>query len=387
MTTPAERGGEELGVALLRVALVPVAALSEALIPHPELPFDVFPYVLLAVGIYAVAMLALELGPVRWRPPALAAAVIDLLAITALVYTSGGARSQLRFAFYVLPVAAAVRLSPRITALWSVLAILAYLAVALPHPTTDAVGDLEFILAQALALAWVSAAAVMLSALLQRRTDALARLARQRRSLVRQALDAEARERRRLAEALHDEAIQNVLAARQEVVDVARGAPGAAERARAALDDAQHQLRQEVLAMHPLGLERAGLATVLRSLADDASRRGGFATEVVVEPDAVGEHDELVLATARELLTNAVKHSRAHQVALRLERDDGLVRLEVADDGRGLTEERLDVAVADGHIGLASLAERIDAVGGELALRGARGGGTKVVVTLPSALG
>jgi two-component system NarL family sensor kinase len=139
--------------------------------------------------------------------------------------------------------------------------------------------------------------------------------------------------------------------------------------------------------MHPLGLERAGLATVLRSLADDASRRGGFATEVVVEPDAVGEHDELVLATARELLTNAVKHSRAQQVALRLERDDGLVRLEVADDGRGLTEERLDVAVADGHIGLASLAERIDAVGGELALRGARGGGTKVVVTLPSALG
>jgi two-component system NarL family sensor kinase len=376
-------GGEGLGVALLRVALVPVAAIGESLLPHPELPVDIFPYVLAIVAVYAVAILVLELSHSERRPAPLLLAVVDLLAITALVYASGGARSHLRFAFFVLPVGAAVRLSPRFTAIWSVLAVVAYLAVALPHPSTDVLGDFEFILVQTLALAWVSAAAVMLSGLLQRRTDALARLARQRRSLVRQALDAEERERRRLAEALHDEAIQNVLAARQEVADVARGTPGAAERARSALDDAQRQLRQEVLAMHPLGLERAGIGTVLRSLADDASRRGGFVADVVIDPAAAGEHDALVLATARELLANAVKHSEADAVELRLERDDGTVRLEVSDDGRGVRPDRLEHAVTEGHIGLAALAERIEAVGGEMTLRGEDGHGTLVVVTLP----
>ena len=183
-----------------------------------------------------------------------------------------------------MPVAAAVRLSPRLTALWLALALATYLLVAVPHPRTDVPADLDFIAEQALALLWVGGGAVMLSGLLGHRERSLAALAEARRLLVRQALEAETRERRRLAEALHDEALQNLLVARQEVTDAAAGVPGATDRARAAIDATGDQLRREVLAMHPLGPERAGLAAAVTSIARGAERRGGFRAHVTRRP-------------------------------------------------------------------------------------------------------
>ena len=299
------------------------------------------------------------------------------------MWVSGGADSPLRFAFYVMPIAAAVRLSPPVTALWLGLALAAYLLVAVPHPDTDLSDDVDAILEQSLALLWVGAGAVMLSAYIARREQSLAALADARRLLVRQALDAEARERRRLAEALHDQAIQNVLVARQEVGDAARDVPGALDRAREALDETSTQLREEIFAMHPLGLERAGLAAALRSYADVAAARGGFTAEVEVDDDAAGAHDELVLATARELLTNVAKHAGAKAVSVRVAAEPGVLRLTVADDGAGLAHERLEHALAEGHIGLAAATERVRALGGDVAIESEPGGGTIIAVVLP----
>jgi two-component system NarL family sensor kinase len=268
-------------------------------------------------GVYAVAILVLDRFTALGSPPPLAQAVIDLGFIAAMVYTSGGAQSPLRLAFYGLPVVAAVRLSPRVTAVWTGVALLAYLLVTVPHPSTDLSRDGDILLREALGLAWIGAAAVMLSALIARRERALVELAASRRRLVAQSLDAEARERRRLAQALHDEAIQNLLVARQEVTDMAQGVPDAAERARYAIDETNRQLREEVFAMHPVGLERAGLAAVLRRLGDEAARRGGFEVDLEVDPAAADSRDELVMFVARELLANAAKHSRASRVAHR----------------------------------------------------------------------
>ena len=248
------------GIALLRLAIIPLALILEG---GDDADLVV---VLCLFAAYAMTMLVLSVRS-RQRLPGTAQAIADLAWIAALVWVSGGADSPLRFAFYVMPVAAAVRLSPPVTTLWLGLALAAYLIVAVPHPRTDLSDDVDLIVEQSLALLWVGAGAVMLSAYIGRRERGLAALAEARRQLVRQALDAEARERRRLAEALHDQAIQNVLVARQELGDAARGVPGAVERAREALDRTSAQLRDEVLAMHPLGLERAGLAAALRSYA------------------------------------------------------------------------------------------------------------------------
>ena len=366
------------GIALLRLAIVPLALI----LPGPGGMDAAFNVVVALFTAYAGALLALSVRS-RQRLPGTPQAIADLAWIAALVWVTGGADSPLRFAFYVMPIAAAVRLSPPVTTLWLGLALAAYLLVAVPHPRTDLSDDVDQIVEQSLALLWVGAGAVMLSAYIARRERSLAALAEARRTLVRQALDAEARERRRLAEALHDEAIQNVLVARQEVGDAVRGVPGAADRARDALDRTSEQLRDEVLAMHPLGLERAGLAAALRSYADAAAARGGFRAEVAVEEGAGGVHEELLLATARELLANAARHAGASRVAVIVAAEPGAVRLTVADDGAGLAHDRLERALAEGHIGLAAATERVRALGGDVTIESAPGGGTIIAAVVP----
>ena len=235
--------------------------------------------------MYAVTLLVLSFRTDAPILSPLVQVVLDLALIAALVYTSGGATSPLRFAFYVRPILAAIRLSPPLAAASTGLALVAYLLVTIPHPSARRPADLHLVVQESLTLIWVGAAAVLLSTLVGRRARRFAELAANRRELVQQSLDAEARERRRLAQVLHDGAIQNVLLARQEVTDLQRGVPEAGERAKAALDETHRQLRDEVFAMHPVGLERAGPEAVLRHFADDAARRGHFQARVRVQPD------------------------------------------------------------------------------------------------------
>jgi two-component system, NarL family, sensor kinase len=353
------------GVALLRLAFVGVA-LVQTLSGGAHVDARLFAAVLALFAAYAVTAAVVAFTRARGAAP-----LLDLVLLAALVYASGGARSPLRFAFAALPVAAALRLTPRATLAWTAAAAGAYLAVALAKA-----GDVRVVAAEALALAWIGAAAAMLAALVQRRERRL-------RMLAARSFDAEARERRRLAQALHDDAIQNLLLARQEIADVARGVPLAAERARDALDAVHRQLRAEAFNMHPVALERAGLAAVLRSFAEEAGRRGRFHARVEVDPQAAGVRDDLVMATARELLANAARHASAGRVDVRVRIEDGRVRLTVADDGGGMAAGRLDDALAAGHIGLASVAERIRAAGGDMAIDSRLGGGTVVDASLP----
>lgn len=373
---------EVRGIAVLRLALVPTALLTQS--SYTDLNSDLFPWLLTAFGIYAAGSLLFTFVSPRAARLSLIPAVIDLCAVALLVYESGGEYSSLRFAFYVLPIAAALRLSPKLTASWAALSVLAYLAVTLPHPDTILPADLDVLLEDSLSLLWVASAAVMLSAMVGRRQRAVVEFAEMRRDLVQQALDAEANQQRRLAEALHDHAVQNVLLARQELGDVVRGVPGAAERARAALDETDRQLRSEIVAMHPLGLKQAGIEAVLQSLAKDAGRRAGFTTTVRVNPAAARSgHQDLIIATARELLTNVAKHAHATHVDVHLRRDDQTLQLTVADDGDGIPAGQVQKSVSAGHIGLAAIQERIRSQGGRLDIGPMAQGGTMIRATIP----
>jgi two-component system, NarL family, sensor kinase len=99
--------------------------------------------------------------------------------------------------------------------------------------------------------------------------------------------------------------------------------------------------------MHPLGLERTGLAAVLQDL------------------------------------TNAAKHAHAAHVAVHVAATAQALELTVDDDGEGIERGRVEQAVGQGHIGVASIIERIRAVGGHVEVRTAPGDGTSVRVTVP----
>jgi len=122
---------------------------------------------------------------------------------------------------------------------------------------------------------------------------------------------------------------------------------------------------------------------VLRDAAGIAARRGGFDVELDVEPQLSGIHDDLLSWAARELLTNAAKHSRARRVTVGLASEGDRLRLTVADDGVGFAAERLQEAVAGGHIGVAAMRERLAAAGGSLQVATAPGGPTSFTVRVP----
>ena len=144
------------------------------------------------------------------------------------------------------------------------------------HPTAGESEATARMISQVVYLAWIGAAATLVSRVLHRRDAAIARLATQRERLAAHALAAEQRERRRLAEHLHDESVQTLSLARQELADYHRtGREDAFERARGAIDETLAQLRGEIFELHPYVLDHAGLPAALRAIADRSGRAPG----------------------------------------------------------------------------------------------------------------
>lgn len=215
-----------------------------------------------------------------------------------------------------------------------------------------------------------------------RAEDEIAEQAAARGRLVAQALDAEDRTRREISELLHDGPLGDLLALNQELLRL--DAPGEhLGRARAGIARAVAGLREIMVDLHPVVLDVAGLESALSAVADHQARQGEFACDLSIDPAAGGLRDELVIALARELLTNAAKHADATRVRVSVRRTEDAILLEVADDGGGIPDGRLPDALREGHIGLASSIQRVEAVGGTLTLSRAPGGGTAAAVTLP----
>ena len=390
--TPAKRAGRSvaLGVAVLRVTILPVVIVGEDALSYSDETSTAFAAALGAAAAWGVGMLLVRAH--LWRTgrdgPAWLGRVepaTDLLLLGALVYASGGAYSSARKAVFVVPFAAAVRTLPRQTALWSIGAMLTFAVASFLHPSADDEDFEGVFLAHIVYLAWASLFAVFLAAMLSRRSAREAGLAEDRGHLATQALLAEERERRRLAELLHDEVVQNVLAARQEVATWRRhGRADAADRVEAALEETVRQLRGEIFDLHPYVADHAGLAAAARAMAERAERRTDSAIRVDVAPAAEGLHDGLVIWLIRELLNNAIKHAQAPHVDVSVSVDDGTLTVSVRDDGVGFAIEDAERAVASGHIGLAAARQRVQAARGVFAIRSAPGAGTEVVATLPA---
>ena len=196
--------------------------------------------------------------------------------------------------------------------------------------------------------------------------------------------EAERLERLRLAEALHDDALQRLFAARQDLAEVS-GATGdrRLEDVDAQLQELAASLRGLVTAMHDESIDAASLEDAVRRLGDDAARRGRIAVRTRVDPVATGGHDTFVVEVVRELLANVVRHAQARSASVEIDVDDDALCVVVRDDGRGLSRAELDAAAADGHLGHARLRRRLSAVGGSLELAAPSGGGTEVHVRVP----
>jgi signal transduction histidine kinase len=192
-------------------------------------------------------------------------------------------------------------------------------------------------------------------------------------------------ERNRLARELHDSLVQKlfgvVLAAQSASTLLERdrtAAHGQVDRVRQLAQDAVVELRSLVFQLRPALIESEGLGAALRKHVELLRRahRHEIGLELAGEPRLRAGVDEEVFRIAQESLQNALKHSRAEHIDVRLIENGGGLRLEVADDGVGFEPDA--TALRARRLGLTSMEERARALGGRLAIVSAPGRGTTV---------
>jgi two-component system NarL family sensor kinase len=220
-----------------------------------------------------------------------------------------------------------------------------------------------------------------------RTTESASRL--QARRLTRRTLVGESEERRRVAEALHDGPVQELIGMDMMLSAIARASEkGDGERVRSLVGDAHdvvarnvQVLRDEILDLGPYAFEELSLDVALTNCVESWRRRYELEVRLVLEPltlaPAIAED---LFRIAQEAVANAGRHSGGSMVEISLRSVDGRIELRVADDGSGFRETEGD----PGHIGLASMRERADMLGGTLRIDSSERG-TRVVALVPAA--
>ncbi|MDQ1742244.1 MAG: two-component system, NarL family, sensor histidine kinase UhpB [Pseudonocardiales bacterium] len=216
----------------------------------------------------------------------------------------------------------------------------------------------------------------------------------QRERLMRRALDASTEERRRIAATLHDGVVQQLAGAAflvgGEVERAgAQGDPARAQRlaeAAATVRDGVAGMRSLLVDIYPPSLTAGGLAA---ALADLVRTQSGAAVNIRLQVDPAAaaaldaEQQQAVFRVAQECLRNAVRHAEATTIWVELSQQARDVRLEVADDGRGLAPDRVEQAAAAGHFGLRLIADVAVGVGARLSVAGS-GPGTRFRMEVPT---
>jgi two-component system NarL family sensor kinase len=327
--------------------------------------------------------------PLNWEWLVL---LVDLGALS-LVILLANASAQITWTsdvlvngYFLIPLFAATQLRPAVSAMVVVPTTAAFFATSVATKSANQEPWGPIILGTLLLLG-IGIGCIGLSYIQRSRVATIGGLVRQRTALLGYLMAVEANERQRLSERIHDGALQYVLAARHDLEDARDyGDPEAFARLDRALTESSTLLRSTVTELHPAVLEQGGLVRGLRDLATTAASTGGFSATVETDGWADDERtsaDPLLYSSARELLSNVVKHAKAENVRISLIHHGQAARLLIADDGRGIPEAALERSVGSGHIGLASHQARVEAAGGRLTLRAGTPSGTVAQVDLP----
>jgi PAS domain S-box-containing protein len=215
----------------------------------------------------------------------------------------------------------------------------------------------------------------------------------QLRRLTRQILLAQEEERKAISRELHDEVAQT-LAGINVHLAVLNESPSLDRRSlRRRVAQTQRLVERSVKIVHryarklrPVMLDDLGLIPALRSYIKDMPggrrMRVNFTADTGVE--ALDSARRTVLfRVAQEALTNVARHAHAQLATVRVRRMGDTVRLEVHDDGKSFAAARLLASKASKRLGLLGMRERVDMVGGTLAIKSAPGKGTTVRAEIP----
>lgn len=267
-----------------------------------------------------------------------------------------------------------------VTALWCV-------AVDLPILLVHHHGAPE--VEQLFLLAAIAGAGVYVAYWVDREAAARAALRLYARALVRGQED----ERRRLAQDLHDETIQELMIHCRRLDELNRAMSAHGQDARAAVRDARrsaerivHELRERIRALRPAVLDDLGLVAAIGQTVARYRQETGALGEFCVRGAArrlSAETEVGLFRIAQEAVRNVERHAGATRLSVELAFDTGQVRLRVVDDGAGFVLDGNRTLAADGHFGLLGMRERADLLDGSLEILTSPRRGTHITASVP----
>lgn len=212
------------------------------------------------------------------------------------------------------------------------------------------------------------------------------------RRLVLQLSESENRERRRVAGLLHDD-LQQTLAGAKVHVDMARrhaeGDEFQRERLTTAADllsDVIERSRSLSHELQPTVLTRQGLGPALSSLGAQMEKTHGLTVEMTTTgsiPTLTETVKNFVYRAVQELLFNVVKHAGVDHAELRTRTEGDWFVVEVRDHGKGFDVPIEQITESSSGLGLLSLRERLEAVGGTVEIESAPGAGSRFKIRVP----
>lgn len=230
----------------------------------------------------------------------------------------------------------------------------------------------------------VSAVALQLGGILQRK------VAEEAFKRSRYALEAELRERQRVARELHDGVTQLLSSTLFRLRGLEEGGSPASRTVPASriLEQAIKEVRRISMNLGPCVLDELGLAAALRALGADLQDRTGASVTVSSRdvPAALpAPMAWTVYRILQEGLQNIEKHAAASQVRLTIRWKRPWITATLRDDGRGFIPEKTTSLARDWQpsLGLRNMRERASGVGGDVTIRSAPGEGTLVLMRIP----
>lgn len=202
----------------------------------------------------------------------------------------------------------------------------------------------------------------------------------------------EARERRAIAEDLHDHIGQALAFIKMNISQfqgdaIFCGFEGKISGIMTLLDQTIHYTRNLTFEISPPILYELGLESALEWLAGRIGKKQGLTVTVKKQGNLTPHREEIkvtMFKSVQELLTNAVKHASAKEIAITVAEDPELLSIEVADNGYGFDTAILaNGAAQHDRFGLFNIRERMHYLGGSMTVHSRPGGGTRITLAVP----
>lgn len=223
--------------------------------------------------------------------------------------------------------------------------------------------------------------------------DESRRLHGQLRDFSHRIIETREEERRLISRELHDEVTQLLAGINVNLETLAREATVEPRALRQKIIRTQRVVEQAVKSIHefahrlrPPSLDDFGLIITLHAYLNDFLKRTGIRVRFVAFADVEkmsSTQRTTLYRIVQEALVNVDKHARAKQAEVSIRKIDDLVQLEISDDGKSFDVARVQARKGNKHLGLISMREQAEMVGGELTIQSAPGQGTKIIVRMP----